>query len=125
MEPVIQPDYVDGRVVHVGAGDGLIPVHLGENGTIRECTANAEMAGRLRPFLNGPVIRVFGTAGWMRDEEGVWKLQQFSIEQFMELEDRTLAEAVAQLEHVASPRWPRNAFGDLQFGSKDEKNRSH
>ena len=98
MEPVSQPDYLDGRVVHVGAENESVPVHLGENGTIHECTANVEVARRLLSLLNGSIIRAFGTASWTRNESGVWKLVKFSIEEFMELEDRTLAEAVAQLD---------------------------
>ena len=100
MDAVIQPDYLDGKVVHTETD----AVHLSENGTIHKCTATAEVAGRLSAFLNRGVVRAFGTADWTRSEAGAWQLRQFSIEEFMPLEDTNLAEAIAQL---------------------DEKNRSH
>jgi hypothetical protein len=100
MDVVTQPDYLDGTVVNAGTDE----IHLSENGTIHRCTASAEVAGRLSAFLNRGVVRAFGTAAWMRNEAGIWQLRQFSIEEFMPLEDINLAEAIAQL---------------------DEKNRSH
>ena len=100
MDVVTQPDYLDGTVVNAGTDD----IHLSENGTIHKCTTSAEVAGRLSAFLNRGVVRAFGTANWVRSEAGAWQLQEFSIEEFMPLEDTNLGEAIAQL---------------------DEKNRSH
>lgn len=124
METVSQPDYIDGRVVRVGAKGESVSIDLSESGTLHTCTANADVAGRLSLFVNRSVIRAFGTATWTRNDSGVWELVEFSIQEFVELEDATLAEALAPFESVPSPRWPRNAAGDLDFSSRDEKNRS-
>jgi hypothetical protein len=88
MEPLTQPDYLDGKVVQLTDTDGV--VDLEENGTIYRCTVSAEVSERLRPFLNGPTIRGFGTAKWMREADGQWVLQGFSIENFTPLDDRPL-----------------------------------
>ncbi len=98
MEPVNQPDYLDGKVVHVGTGSESVSVHVVEERTVQKCTATPEMAARLSSCLNGPVIRAFGAATWRRNESGTWELLQFSIEEFVTLEDKTLAEAITQLD---------------------------
>jgi hypothetical protein len=88
MEPLTQPDYLDGKVVQLPDTDGV--VDLEENGTIYRCTVSAEVNERLRPYLNGPTIRGFGTAKWLREPDGQWVLQAFSIENFTPLDDRPL-----------------------------------
>jgi hypothetical protein len=97
MDAVTQPDYLDGTVVHAEAG----AVHLSDSGTIHECTATAEVIARLSAFLNRGMVRAFGTANWMRTETG-WQLQQFSIEEFLPLDDINLAEAIVQLDEKNS-----------------------
>jgi hypothetical protein len=88
MDPLTQPDYVDGKVTSLADKDGI--VHLEENGTIYRCTLSAETAARLRAFLNGSTVRAFGTATWLRHSDGRWELQGFSIENFTPLDDKPL-----------------------------------
>jgi hypothetical protein len=98
MEPVNQPDYLDGAVVHIGAENEPAAVHLAENGTLYECTANTTVATKLSSHVNGAIVRAYGSASWIRGDGGDWKLQQFSIEDFITLEDKTLAQAIAELD---------------------------
>ena len=88
MDPLTQPDYVDGKIAYLPGGGGV--VQLEEDGTIYRCTVSAEVAERLRPYLNGPTIRGFGTAEWLRHADGHWELQTFSIENFTPLDDKPL-----------------------------------
>ena len=88
MDPLIQSDYIDGKIAHVADSGGV--VHVDENGTTHRCTVSEEDAARLRPFVGGPTLRTFGTATWMRHSDGQWELQAFSIENFTPLDDRPL-----------------------------------
>jgi hypothetical protein len=87
MEPLTQPDYVDGKITFL-SDDGI--VHLKPNGTIYRFAVSAEVLERLRPYLNGPTIRGFGTAEWLRHADGHWQLKKFSIENFIPLDDKPL-----------------------------------
>jgi hypothetical protein len=88
MEPLSQPDYLDGKVIQLPDAGGV--VHLEENGTTHVCAVTAEVRERLRPYVNGPTIRGFGTAEWLRKPEGQWELKAFSIESFTPLDDKPL-----------------------------------
>jgi len=88
MDPLIQPDYVDGKITHSPDESGV--VQLEEEGTTYRCTATVEVSERLRPYVNGPTIRGFGTAEWLRRPDGRWELQAFSIENFTPLDDKPL-----------------------------------
>jgi hypothetical protein len=88
MEPLMQQDYLDGKVVGIAKG----MVRLEDGGTDYNCTAPAAIAEQLQPHLNGSTVRVFGAATWLRDVNGQWILRTFSIEHFVTLEDSSLAE---------------------------------
>ncbi len=100
MNPINQPDYVDGELIHVGGEDEPVSVHLREEGTLHRCTTSVQMARKLESSLNGPPIRAFGTASWVRHEATGWELQRFFIEEFVPLEDKTLARALSELEDL-------------------------
>ena len=100
MSPINQPDYVDGELIHVGGEDETVSVHLREEGTLHRCTTSVQMARRLESYLYGPPIRAFGTANWVRHEVTGWELQRFFIEEFVPLEDKTLARALSELEEL-------------------------
>jgi hypothetical protein len=87
MDALTQPDYVDGKIAHVGA-DGV--VHLDQGGTTYRFVVSAEVADRLRPYVNGGTIRAFGIAEWLRYPDGRWLLRKFSIESFTPLDDKPL-----------------------------------
>jgi hypothetical protein len=95
MEPLVQPDYVDGRLTAIDKGSGT--VQLEDNDTVYRCVAEGEVAEKLQPYLAGRVLRVFGTATWNRDAGGRWYVAAFSIETFMELQERPLSSALTQL----------------------------
>lgn len=102
LGPVTQPDYLDGELILLSAGDKRVAVHLNDGGTIHRCTANPQIAPKLAPYLNGSSIRVFGTASWIRHAAGGWELQRFEVEEFVPLDDQPLGEALAALEELPS-----------------------
>ena len=119
MNSVDQPDYLDGELILVNGNGQLFSVHLHEEGTIHKCTTDAEIASKLTPFLNGPPIRVFGTAAWLRHEATGWELQEFFIENFGLLENKTLAEAISEFEKLPSPDWRRATLDDFHIDWKE------
>jgi hypothetical protein len=88
MDALTQPDYVDGKILHLAASGGV--VDLDDSGTTYRCAVSAEVADRLRPHVNGGTVRAFGTAEWLRYPDGRWSLQAFSIESFTPLDDKPL-----------------------------------
>ena len=95
MNPINQPDYLDGELIHAGSEDETVSVHLREEETLHRCTTSVEMAGKLAPYLYGSPIRAFGTASWIRHETAGWQLQQFFIEEFVPLQGKSASKAVA------------------------------
>ena len=92
MDALTQPDYVDGKIAHVAADGGV--VNLDECGTTYHCAVSAEIADRLRPYVNGGTVRAFGIAEWFRYPDGRWLLQKFSIESFTPLDDKPLEQVL-------------------------------
>ena len=119
MNSVTQPDYLDGEVIRIDSNDTPVYIHLREEGTIHRCTTDPAVASSLAPFLNGPPVRVFGTATWLRHETMGWELQEFFVENFVPLENKTLAEALRELEELPSPDWRRPTLDDFQIDWKE------
>ena len=92
MHSLTQPDYLDGKVTHIPDDGGVVQIE--EEGTIHRCTVSTELAERLRPYINGPTIRGFGTAEWLRRPDGRWELLTFSIENFTPLDDKPLGQVL-------------------------------
>jgi hypothetical protein len=96
--PVMQEDYVDGRIVRIGGFDETIPVHIRErDGTPQYCTADLEMAKKLKPYLLGEPVRLIGTAQWYREPNGEWRLPEFIIRDYVTLNDASLRQALNQI----------------------------
>ena len=89
MDRLTQADYIDGKIIYVGNEP-----HLRDGDHSYSCTATPEVHERLRSYLNGPTLRAFGTATWLRHADGRWELQAFSIDNFIPLDDRPLDQVV-------------------------------
>ena len=77
-----------------------IPILLNDNGTVVNCEAKPEVAVEIIPhFLKVP-IRASGQGRWVYSENEGWRLAKFRIEQFVALDNRPLAEAVAEIREV-------------------------
>ena len=50
-------------------------------------------------------LRVRGTGRWLRDEDGAWVMQRFSISSFQVLDEKSLADVVAGLRNVPGSGW--------------------
>ncbi len=101
---VSQPGSLSGVIIRVGGTQEQIPIIIESEGQpVTGCHTNRQMAKALARHLFEPV-RVNGQGYWMRDDEGVWRLNHFRIEHFEPLENLPLTVALGKL---------RSAVGDL------------
>jgi hypothetical protein len=124
MDRVTQPDYVDGRLVFVGAEDETVPVHFQEGDTIHKCRASVETARKIASHLNATSLRAFGTATWLRHSSGVWELEEFVVDDFMLLDEKSLAEVLSSFENLPSPDWHEDPMREIDIDWKEWEKRS-
>lgn len=72
---------INGRIIKVGGRDETIPVSIRTpDGGIVNCTANVEMARKLKRYLLEPIdIILSGEGKWQRTESGAWEVIEFKI----------------------------------------------
>jgi hypothetical protein len=77
--PITQHDNIQGEIVQIGGRDETISVHVRDDKETHICTTTREMGRELAQHLFQHV-RLFGTAKWIRQANGKWKLITFTIE---------------------------------------------
>ena len=97
----------DGVLIRVGGKDDTVPVHLQAGDTIHICNSTRDMARRLAPHLYQGTLRVWGEGRWEREASGNWKLIQFDISKFKQLDDAPIDEVVQRLREVKGSDWRR------------------
>lgn len=113
---IVQDEYLDGQLVRVGGLDETVPVHLREADRAPYfCSTDIETAKSLGPYLYGQTIRVFGTAHWIREGNGNWKLERFQVHRFKPLNDASLAEAVNELRSIPTNEWDEQIADEVNF----------
>ena len=99
--PFWQSGYLIGSVILVGGKSDPASVKIIDgSGESHLCKARRDTLKRLRGYLYEGPIRVTGRGKWFRNAEGVWRLDQFDIEDFEPLEDESLSAAIAQLQTI-------------------------
>lgn len=118
-----QDGSLDGRAILIGGTGDPVPVHIQQGEVVYNCVASRDVAATLGEYLFHYELRVRGTGRWLRDEDGVWVMQRFSISSFQLLEEQTLANVVAGLRNVPGSGWRdvENPFEELKDirGSQD------
>lgn len=106
--PIKGSGVLDGEIVRVGGKDRTIHVLLvGPDGQeYKLVTTSRDMAKSMANHLYSSV-RVTGTGAWTRNEEGKWELENFAVQDFEPIEDRTLIEAFAALQAVEGSEWKK------------------
>jgi len=97
---ITQTGSIDGQLVRIGGLDETVPVLLLEEDQHRHCNCNRETARKLASFLFGPMLRVFGTGKWHRDDFGNWVMDKFSISNFQPLDETSLADITTELRSI-------------------------
>jgi len=97
---------LEGTVIRVGGKDASVPVQLVDaDGTYYRCQTNRELAKQLAQQLFGGTIRVTGKGKWRRSEEGVWSLEDFTINAYDKLASDDLAGFVSDMRAVPGSAW--------------------
>jgi len=103
-----QQGSLDGVVIVVGGKGDPVPVHIQclENADlVHNCYAARDVAKTLARYIFGPELRVSGTGRWLRDAEGNWNLDRFTIASFEVLNEEPLTSVVASLRAVKGSEW--------------------
>ncbi len=122
--PFNEPGSIDGVIIRVGGQRQKVPVHLEtRTGFETHCETTREIAKELGKLLYGPEVRCIGSGRWHRDGEGTWEMLKFTISGFSILDDRPLAEVVAELRAVEESGWkeladPWAELSELRSDSK-------
>ena len=119
-----QDGSLDGRVIVIGGRGDPVPVHIQQGEFVYICVASRSIAKTLGPHLFNSELRVRGTGKWLRDEDGEWLMQRFSIYSFEILKEQTLGDLVTVLGDVPGSGWREvgSPFDELKRirGDRDE-----
>jgi hypothetical protein len=107
---------IQGTVTRVGGTDETAHVQI-VNGKqkIGGCVTTRTIAQALGMLLYRDV-RLHGVGKWMRDEEGVWSIEEFRIEAFDALQGDDLESALTALREIKID-WPQDAMEQLKAAS--------
>ncbi len=105
--PFNQQGSVDGILVYIGGIDETAHADLEEGDRIHHCQMGREMAKRLCPYLYGVTIRAFGMGRWHRTEEGEWKMDKFTVNDFKPLDESTLSDTLDKLRKIEGNDWKK------------------
>lgn len=96
-----QDGAIEGQVVSVGGRDETAHVILQDHGvTYSNCSLNRELARKLAQLLYGPKVRLIGSGRWERQSEGVWKLLDFRVDRFEQLDESSLTDVLSDLAAI-------------------------
>jgi hypothetical protein len=105
---VHQAGALQGQLIRIGGIDETVPVWIQDvDGRIyTHCyTTNRETAKLLAPYYLRGTLRLFGRGVWLRDHEGKWNLERFSVQSFEPLHDASPKEVVEGLRKIGAGEW--------------------
>ena len=113
--PFSEEGSLQGQLISIGGKDASKHLII-QDGQVRHTGVETteEMARALRHCLFD-YVRVTGTGRWQRQEDGTWKLLNFTVRSFEILGDEPLAVVVAMLRQVQESGWVDyfDPFGEL------------
>jgi hypothetical protein len=120
---VQQRGEVDGEVIRIGGSREIVPILLEVEGKeISGCHANRTIAKELAKNLFEPV-RLFGEGRWNRDNDGVWTLDHFVVDDFKPLEKISLSETILALREIKG-EWDNNSLYEILESRCDHEERN-
>jgi len=125
---VRQQGSIDGILNSVGGKDDTVHLRLQDHAgnQISGCHTSRTLGKELGKRLFESV-RLFGRGRWNRDDEGVWTLEDFKVENFEPLDDAPLSDALAALRAIPT-EWDDKAateLGVIRHGSGGKRNGGH
>jgi len=117
---------LQGIVIRVGGTGPVVPVHIQDvDGHIYLCEASRELAAQLGKSLFARTVRVFGSGTWLRDEKGVWSVQDFTISGIEnDLDESTLRTSLREIRKIDG-EWkasedPHAGLDRIRHGERSE-----
>lgn len=115
--PFTQPGILEGTPIKIGGEQDWVPVHLEDSlGEVRWCWAKRSLARDIARHIFTSVIRVDGTARWLRQRDGEWDMVSFRAKSFSVLESQvTLRESINHLRAIPA-KWKEHddPLGELK-----------
>jgi len=112
-KPVVFPPFrenttVDGQLVSIGGRDPTAHAILQDGDTFHTgLTMKREVARDLSQLLYGPQVRLHGNGRFERLPNGVWKMTEFRVDRFEQLDPQPLTEALRDIRAM-----PGNGLND-------------
>jgi hypothetical protein len=124
--PFREEGSLDGTVIRVGGHGATIPVLIEDaEGAEYACQTSLEKSKQLALLYRGPIVRVYGSGKWIREETGSWTLLAFDIASFEILEDAPLMEVVTELRAVRGSDWHKDTALSDALGLRREEGPTH
>lgn len=105
-KPLILPPFredtsVDGVLVSIGGKDKSSHAIL-EDGNLSHTgiTMSRDMARDLAPLLYGPTIRLFGNGRFERRANGDWKMTEFKVSRYEQLDGKPISEILTAIRAI-------------------------
>ena len=105
---------MDGRLVRVGGHRDWVPLLLEapNESSLTGFWAKRPLAKEIGKHLF-ETLRLYGQGRWNRSEEGDWRLDHFTVNDFETIGDEPLPDVVAALRSVRA-RWPKDPIAELR-----------
>jgi hypothetical protein len=92
---------INGQIVRIGGRDDTAHATLQDGSTIHTgVNMKRELARELGKLLYGPMVRLHGNGKFERQADGVWKMDDFKVDRYEVLDERSLAETLTLVRTV-------------------------
>jgi hypothetical protein len=113
--PFREDTTIDGQVVSIGGRDSTAHATLQDGDVFHvNLSMKREVARELAKLLYGPMVRVHGNGRFERQPDGVWKMHDFRVERFEKLDERSVADTLAEIRQVpGNALMAKSAYHDV------------
>jgi hypothetical protein len=104
---------MDGKLVRVGGHRDWVPIILEapDETSLTGFWAKRPLAKEIGKHLF-ETLRLYGQGRWNRSEEGDWRLDHFTVNDFETIGDESLSDVIAALRSVKA-KWPKDPLAEL------------
>ncbi|MGA2887701.1 MAG: hypothetical protein ABSE51_06580 [Terracidiphilus sp.] len=108
--PIKERASLVGVLKRIGGFDESVPVHLQRADGVIFCCETAAMIAKQLYLFYEKTVRVHGIATYIRNKEGVWKVENFRIQSFdpEPLSEESFSETIEKLKAI-----PGNGWGEI------------
>lgn len=113
---------IQGQVVSIGGRDKTAHAILQDGDlTHTNLSMSREVARRLSPLLYGPLVRLHGNGRFERGSDGIWKMLDFRVQTFEEVDQKPIADALKDIRELeGNPLMQPDAYLSSIETSDDE-----